>query len=88
MPTATICTEEFGSLARAEAEALGIPGLPTPIVPHPMGGLRAGEVRAVADQAIASIEYVLVTPAEVLDREFRGFLPGPRSAFRAKPLFV
>ncbi len=65
-----------------------MPGLPTPIVPHPMGGLRPDEVRAAADQAIAAIEYALATPAAALDREYRGFYPDQHSAFRANPLFV
>jgi hypothetical protein len=53
-----------------------------------MGGLRPDEVRAVADQAIAAIEYALVTPAPTLDQQFRAFFPDQRSAFRAKPLFA
>ena len=75
-------------MGRAEAEALGMPGLPTPIIPHPMGGRPADEVRAIADEYLAAIVHVLLTPREALDREFRGFYPDQRTMFKAKPLFT
>ena len=65
-----------------------MPGLPTPIIRHPMGGLRPEEVWAVADQALLLIEHVLVTPSDVLDKEYRGAYPDQRTTFRAKPLFT
>ena len=88
MPTATICTDEFVSLGRTEAQALGMPGLPLVVIPHPLGGLRPEEVRAKAEGAIDEIVYVLTQPAEKLAAEYREQRVEPKSKFRPKPLFA
>ncbi len=88
MPTATICTDEFVSLGRAEAQALGMPGLPLVVIPHPLGGLRPEEVRARAEAAVDGVVYVLTQPAEKLSAEYREQKVEPKSKFRPKPLFA
>ncbi|MCS6926335.1 MAG: hypothetical protein NZ578_10600 [Candidatus Binatia bacterium] len=71
MPTVVICSDEFAPLGRAESRALGIPGLPIAVIPHPLAGNRPEEVQckatAVADEVVA----ILTRPAEQLVEEYR-----------------
>ena len=85
-PVATICSSEFGALGRVEAESLGVPGLPIVVVPHPMGGIGAQEVRQKAKEAIDDLIHVLTESKESLEREYRGRYPKQRATFSAKPL--
>ena len=59
MPTVVICSDEFGPLGRAEAEVLGLGGLPLIGVPHPVAGnhrdLVAAKARAVADEVVDAL---------------------------------
>lgn len=87
MPTAVICSDEFAPLGRAESRALGIPGLPIAVIPHPLAGNGPEEVRrkavAVADEVMA----ILTRPAEQLLEEYRKrFLqPGEKYLSRKVP---
>jgi hypothetical protein len=59
VPTVVICSDEFGPLGRAEAEVLGLGGLPLIAVPHPVAGnhrqLVAAKARAVADEVVDAL---------------------------------
>jgi hypothetical protein len=59
VPTVVICSDEFGPLGRAEAQALGIPGLPLVPVPHPLAGnepdLVAAKAAAVVDEVAGAL---------------------------------
>jgi len=56
VPVATICTDEFGTLARTEAANLGMAGLPIVFVPHPLGGLKPAQVEAKADAVVDGVQ--------------------------------
>jgi len=58
-PTITICTDEFLSLAKIEAEVLRMPRLPVAIIPHPLGGLKPEEVEEKAKVAFQEILSIL-----------------------------
>jgi hypothetical protein len=88
IPTGTLCTDEFGALARTEAEALGVPTLPIVFLSHPLGGLHKDEVRAKADAAVAEVLRVLTDRREALAAQYRGQYPKPKSIFRPKPVFT
>jgi hypothetical protein len=59
VPTAVICSDEFGPLGRAEAEVLGFPGLPLVPLPHPLAGNRdelvVAKARAVVDEVLEAL---------------------------------
>lgn len=88
MPTATLCTDEFQPLGRAESESLGMPYLPIVVVPHPMGGLTKEEVQAKATLVLEEIAHVLTADGARLMQEYRGHYVESRARVRAKPLFA
>jgi hypothetical protein len=57
--TVVVCSDEFGPLGRAEAEVLGLAGLPLVGIPHPVAGNRrdlvAAKARAVADEVVDAL---------------------------------
>lgn len=59
IPTAVICSDEFGPLGRAEAQVLGLGALPLLPIPHPLAGNDAALVRAkaeaIADEVLAAL---------------------------------
>lgn len=57
--TVTVCTDQFFSLAKAEAEALGMPSLRIVVVPHPLAGLGPEEVKMKAQEAYKKIVEAL-----------------------------
>ena len=61
VPTVTVCTTEFASLARQEASALGIANLALSVIPHPLGGIQSSQVQAKAMQAMDDIVKRLIT---------------------------
>ena len=67
---------------------MGMPSLPTPIIPHPVGGRKPEEIRSIADEALAQIEQCLLTPADQLADEYRNKYPEQTKIFKAKPLFT
>ena len=87
IPTATVCTDEFYPLGKAEAEILGMPGLPILQIPHPMAGRKPERVAEVASQAAPEILHILTTNARDLEREYRGKVVRSKSRIRHKALF-
>jgi hypothetical protein len=69
VPTVVICSDEFGPLGRAEAQALGLPGLPLVPVPHPLAGnhadLVAAKARGVADEVLEALTADAAVLADV-----------------------
>jgi len=51
----TICSVAFTKLGHAQAAALGHPGLPIAVIPHPFGLRTRDEVRQMADQCVDEI---------------------------------
>lgn len=51
----TICSTAFTTLGRAQAKALGNPGLPIAVIPHPFGLRTRDEVRRMAEQCARDI---------------------------------
>ena len=70
IPTATINSDAFVVLGQMEAVALGLPGLPIVTVPHPMGDVKADEIRARAAAMIPQILAVLTGEAAALESEY------------------
>lgn len=75
IPTAVLCSDEFGPLGRAEAQVLGLGGLPLVPIPHPLAGNDAARVRAKARAIADEVWRALTLPAaEVEARHARTFL--------------
>ena len=51
----TVVSKAFIGLGRAQARALGHPGLPLAVIPHPFGSRTREEVRALAEQCVIDI---------------------------------
>jgi hypothetical protein len=60
IPTAVLATEVFLNAARAQAQALGMPGFRVISVPHPVQNLTLEEVRQRADQALEAVVQKLI----------------------------
>ena len=60
VPTAVMGTFEFEQLAKLEAKNRGIETLPLALVPHPLGGIHADEVKKKADLAIEAVLKALL----------------------------
>ena len=87
IPTATVCSDEFYSLGKAETQCLGMPGLPIAIVPHPVAKLLADEVAEIAKATVDEIIRLWHTEAEVLRAEFREKQPPVKQRLRYKSMF-
>lgn len=66
MATVTICSTEFETLGRAEAQALGIEVLPLALIQHPLGGLKPEVVEKRAHSVVDAIQEMLVTSREAI----------------------
>ena len=51
----TVVSNAFIGLGKAQARALGYPGLPLAVIPHPFGSRTREEVRALAEQCVDDI---------------------------------
>jgi hypothetical protein len=51
-----ICSDAFTGLARTESQVLGSPDFRLVVIPHPLGGLGPGEVKA---RALAVVDAVV-----------------------------
>ena len=60
IPASVIITTPFVPTAVGIAELAGMPGYPHAVIPHPVGSLRAAEVRQRADTAAAAVEALLL----------------------------
>jgi hypothetical protein len=63
IPTAVLATEVFLNAARAQAQALGMPGFTIISVPHPVQNLTPEEVRRRADSVMEEVVRKLVDRA-------------------------
>ncbi len=63
IPTAVLATEVFLNAARAQAQALGMPGFTVIGVPHPVQNLTPEEVRQRADNVLEEVVRQLVDRA-------------------------
>ena len=70
MPTALLCTDEFGPLARAESQVLGIGALPLIGVPHPLADNARTLVTAKARGIVEEIECALTATSEALQARY------------------
>ena len=71
MPTVVICSDEFGPLGRAEADVLGLGGLPLVPVPHPLAGNHHDLVTAKARAVAGEVLDALTADSEALARRHR-----------------
>ena len=75
IPTAVICSDEFGPLGRAEAQVLGMGALPLLAIPHPLAGndgaLVQAKARAIADEVLQALTD---SPATLAARHSGRFL--------------
>lgn len=60
IPTVTVVTSEFVSLARFHAKARGFPDLPLVVVPHPFNTLSSDEVLRIAEEKFDELIACLV----------------------------
>ena len=81
---ATVCTDEFFSLGKAEAEFLGMPGLPIAAIPHPMAGQPEEYVAGAAERVYQELLYILTTDSESLEREYSEKVVQPKKKSRLK----
>ena len=51
----TVISNAFVGLGKAQARALGYPGLPLAVIPHPFGSRTRDEVRALAETCVTEI---------------------------------
>ena len=72
MPCAVVCSDEFGPLARAESQVLGISDLPLIAIPHPLAGNDAALVKLKAAAIVDEIERALTDSIELLSERYEG----------------
>ena len=72
IPTATVNTDEFAVLGQMDATALGMPGLPIVVVPHPMGDLIEPHVRERARAAVDQVLAILTGDPRDLEATYTG----------------
>jgi len=53
-----VVSTAFVGLGRAQAKALGCPGLPLAVIPHPFGVRSREEVRAIAEKCVEDIARI------------------------------
>jgi len=87
IPTATVCSDEFYSLGKAEAQCLGVPGLPIAVVPHPVAKLLPDEVAGLARDVVDEIYRLWHEDADHLRAEFIEKQPLAKQQMRYKSLF-
>lgn len=75
IPTALVCTDEFGPLARAESQVLGIESLPLIAIPHPLADNAQALVDAKAQAIVPELALALTAPTgELVQRYADKFL--------------
>lgn len=67
-----MCTDEFGALARAESQVLGIGSLPLIAIPHPLAGNGEALVSAKADAITAEIISALTSAEHSIVERYQG----------------
>ena len=71
MPTAVICSDEFGPLGRAEASVLGAPGLPLVPIPHPLADNEEALVAAKGKAIVEEISAALTDDPVAITERYR-----------------
>ncbi len=82
-----ICTDEFFTLAKAEATGWGLPGLPMAVVPHPLANRDAGACGRFAGEILAEIADALTGDPETLEAKYRARRPDGDRRLRYHALF-
>lgn len=67
-----MCTDEFGALARAESQVLGIDSLPLIAIPHPLAGNGDALVSAKADAIVSEVVAALTGSESTLLERYQG----------------
>ena len=92
-----MCSTSFVKLGRAQATALGYPGLPIAVVPHPFGTLSRDEIRQVAGTCVEEIAQLLcasvsaqssVAGRDLPSDERAGLIKVPDDADELNRLFI
>jgi hypothetical protein len=66
-----VCSDEFGPLARAESQVLGIGALPLIAIPHPLAGNTPDLVAAKARAITAEVRAAVTDPPAMLTSRYR-----------------
>jgi hypothetical protein len=56
-----VCSSAFVTLGRAQAKALGAPGMPIAVVPHPFGVRKRDKIRDIAQQCADDIATLVTS---------------------------
>ncbi|HAT35663.1 MAG TPA: hypothetical protein DCS82_08100 [Rhodospirillaceae bacterium] len=70
IPTVTLISCSFCTLAQAVSSQLDYPGLPIHLLPHPLGHSDLDVVKNRGREAASEVVRILTTPNEVLAAEF------------------
>jgi hypothetical protein len=60
IPTAIICTDAFLTLAKSISTAKGISSPRLVVIPHPLAGISADEVRKKAENVVSTVVEKLI----------------------------
>ncbi len=67
-----VCSDEFGPLARAESQVLGMGALPLVPIPHPLAGNGSDLVGAKARAIASDVAGALTDSVEALSMRYEG----------------
>ena len=67
-----VCSDEFGPLARAESQVLGMGSLPLVPIPHPLAGNESELVGAKARAIVSDVISALTDSVEALSTHYEG----------------
>lgn len=70
IPTVTLISCSFCTLAQAVSSQLDYPGLPIHLLPHPLGHRDLDVVKGRGRDATSEVARILTTPNDVLAAEF------------------
>jgi len=87
VPTATVNSDAFVVLGQQEAVALGVPGLPIVMVPHPMGDVAAEIVVERARGMIEQVVRVFTGDTAQLESEYTDLYISEREKFARTNMF-
>lgn len=83
IPTVTLISCSFCTLAQSVSSQLDYPGLPIHLLPHPLGHTDLEVVKNRGRDAAAEVARILTTPNDTLAAEFTGKeFPLPEHAVR------
>lgn len=63
VPTVTVCTHPFRTLATARRDRLGLPALPIVYLPHPMMTKSEAEIERLVDELMDEVVGMLTEEA-------------------------